>query len=81
MKNPARLALLKPIDRLDADLALGADAPQFEFVVPDQCHDMHGQPPCGAFDALQPEGDKTVQNLVTKIEASPAFTANSLSYS
>jgi len=77
-KNPARLALLKPLDKLNADLALGAGAPQFELIVPDQCHDMHGQPPCGAFDALLREGDKAVKDLVTKIEASPAFTANSL---
>lgn len=77
-KNNARLALLKPIDKLDADLALGANAPQFEFIVPDQCHDMHGQPPCGAFDPLLREGDKEVKNVVTKIESSPAFTANSL---
>lgn len=76
--NPARLALLKPLDDLPKDLALGASAPQFEFIVPDQCHDMHGQTPCSSFDPLLREGDKTVKDLVTKIETSPAFTANSL---
>lgn len=76
--DPARLALLKPLDRLPADLALGANAPQFELIVPDQCHDMHGQTPCSNFDPLLREGDTTVKDLVTKIEASPAFTADSL---
>ena len=77
-RSPAHLALLKPLDQLKTDLALGAAAPQFEFIVPDQCHDMHGQTPCSNFDALLREGDKTVKDLVGKIEASPAFTANSL---
>jgi len=76
--SPARLAELKPIDQLKGDLAKGAGAPQFEFIVPDQCHDMHGQSPCSDFDPLLREGDKEVNALVTKIEASPAFTADSL---
>jgi phospholipase C len=76
--NPGRLAQLKPIDQLKSDLARGASAPQFEFIVPDQCHDMHGQAPCSDFDPLLREGDKEVEALVTKIEASPAFTADSL---
>jgi len=76
--EPGRLAMLKPIDRLKADLALGASAPQFELIVPDQCHDMHGQAPCSDFDPLLREGDKEVAALVGKIEASPAFTADSL---
>jgi hypothetical protein len=78
VENKERMAALKPIKDLDGDLALGALAPQFEFIVPDQCHDMHGQPPCGNFDPLLREGDSEVKTLVTKIEASPAFTANSL---
>jgi phospholipase C len=76
--SPGRLAMLKPIDQLKGDLALGASAPQFEFIVPDQCHDMHGQSPCPDFDPLLRAGDKEVTGLVTKIEASPAFTADSL---
>lgn len=76
--NVSRLAKLKPITQLSSDLALGASAPQFEFIVPDQCHDMHGQAPCGNFDNLLKMGDAEVQKLVTKIEASPAFTTNSV---
>jgi phospholipase C len=76
--NQTRLARLKPMASLTADLALGANAPQFEFIVPDQCHDMHGQAPCDNFDILLREGDTMVKSLVTKIEASPAFTANSI---
>ena len=76
--NPARLALLKPIGDLTKDLALGANAPQFEFIVPDQCHDMHGTTPCSSFDPLVREGDRMVEGLVSQIETSPAFTADSL---
>ncbi len=77
-KRPARLGLLKPMGQLTTDLAKGSAAPAFEFIVPDQCHDMHGQSPCANFDPLLREGDKEVNDLVTQIESSPAFTANSL---
>jgi phospholipase C len=78
VENKERMADLKPMDMLASDLALGALAPQFEFIVPDQCHDMHGQPPCENYDELLREGDTEVKNLVGEIEASPAFTADSL---
>jgi hypothetical protein len=76
--NKERMADLKPISYLAGDLALGARAPQFEFIVPDECHDMHGSGPCESYDPLLREGDAEVKSLVTEIEASPAFTTNSL---
>ena len=33
-----------PITELSRDLATG-DVPRFDYVVPDECHDMHGDPP------------------------------------
>ncbi|MEY9862200.1 hypothetical protein ABH935_007845 [Catenulispora sp. GAS73] len=33
-----------PVDQLDRDLASG-DVPAFGWVIPDECHDQHGDPP------------------------------------
>jgi hypothetical protein len=33
-----------PIDQLGKDLASGS-VPRFSYVIPDECHDMHGDPP------------------------------------
>jgi hypothetical protein len=40
--DPARLANVKTYDALSADLASVATTPDFAFIVPDQCNDMHG---------------------------------------
>lgn len=76
--NKERMANIKPISYLASDLALGARAPQFEFIVPDECHDMHGSGPCENYDPLLREGDNEVKTLVDEIESSPAFTTDSL---
>jgi phosphatidylinositol-3-phosphatase len=65
-----------------ADLATG-DVPNFSFIVPNQCHDMHGfvsggTPICSAnTDAeagyLMLQGDAEVKKLVTGIKASEAW--------
>lgn len=39
--NPARLANVKPYSSLASDLNSG-HAPNFTFIVPDQCNDLHG---------------------------------------
>ncbi len=39
--DPSRLAKIKPYDALAADLN-SRHAPQFVYIVPNQCHDMHG---------------------------------------
>lgn len=39
--DPARMALVKPLTRLQADLN-GGHAPDFVWISPNQCHDMHG---------------------------------------
>jgi hypothetical protein len=40
--NPARLAHVKPYSQLAADLASPATTPDFVWITPDQCNDMHG---------------------------------------
>jgi hypothetical protein len=42
--NPADWSRQVPIGQLGADLRAG-DVPRFSYVVPDECHDMHGDPP------------------------------------
>ena len=40
--DPARMANVKPYTDLAGDLAKGDTTPNFSFIVPDQCNDMHG---------------------------------------
>lgn len=78
--NPARLAKIVPLNKmteLSRALANPATAPRFVLIVPDQCHDMHGQTPCSDPDQLLLAGDAYVQSLVQTIIASPAYTHNS----
>jgi hypothetical protein len=62
------------VDQFDTDLQNG-DVGTVNFVVPDQCDDMHGtgsDPTCtGA--SLVKRGDAYVQQVVTKIQASPIW--------
>jgi hypothetical protein len=43
-RNPVDWSRQVPINELPADLRSG-DVPRFSYVVPDECHDMHGDPP------------------------------------
>jgi hypothetical protein len=42
--NPYDWSHQVPIDQLDQDLDSG-NVPTFSYIVPDECHDMHGDPP------------------------------------
>ncbi len=61
------------INGLYADLGDGK-APNFSFIAPNQCHDMHGigngSPLCKSDSTLVQMGDATVKQLVTTIKAS-----------
>jgi hypothetical protein len=51
--SPSEFAKIVPIQQLSTDLT--ASPPSFGYIVPDQCHDMHGAPPyCN--DAATPGG-------------------------
>ncbi|MFL9918251.1 alkaline phosphatase family protein [Paraburkholderia fungorum] len=61
-------------DQFDTDLQNG-DVGAVNFVVPDQCDDMHGtgsDPTCTG-DSLVKRGDAYVQQVVSKIQASPIW--------
>jgi phosphatidylinositol-3-phosphatase len=41
-QSPARMTNVKPYTRFEKDLQNVATTPNFAFIVPDQCNDMHG---------------------------------------
>ena len=92
--NPGRLAKIKPYTALAADLnGQEKTIPDFVYIVPNQCHDMHGGvygsvgegSPCpygstnnDANDtALKQKADAFVQQAVTTIMSSKAWSGNS----
>jgi hypothetical protein len=81
LQTPGELAKMFPLTQLPADLAAGT-VPNFSYIVPDECDDMHGAPPwCVDSDStgtlqqsfLIARGDKFVGNLVNEITASSTW--------
>lgn len=93
LNSPSRLANVKPMDNLATDLATGK-APNYAFIVPDECHDMHGVSPPSATAYGMPwcgypanfviphktvqAADSYLKYLVTTIMSSPAWTSDSV---
>ena len=82
--NAARMANIVDLSQLDADLASGK-VPDYVWISPDQCHDMHGRgggssDPCDFSneDKLIQTGDKFLSDTVGQIMASHAWTGNSV---
>ena len=80
--DPALASKIVGFDQLDRDLASG-EVPSYAHIVPDQCNDMHGRngrhvPPDCRFNneqGLIARGDRTIGELVDKIQASPIWSA------
>ena len=81
LQLPAELAKMYPFGQLSADLAAG-NVSSLSYIVPDECHDMHGAPPwCVDSDntgTLQQSwlistGDAFVGNVVNEITSSPMW--------
>jgi len=66
------LANMVPDTQLTSDLASGNLA-NFSYVVPDQCHDMHGTGGCSDENGLISEGDTYVGNTVSAIMSSKVW--------
>jgi phosphatidylinositol-3-phosphatase len=62
------LAKIVPDTQLEPDLANPGTFPNFAFITPDLCHDMHGEPQCR--DGLTRVGDDYVNQAVNAIMAS-----------
>jgi phospholipase C len=82
--NPARVANIVDFSQFTADLANGT-VPDYSWISPDQCHDMHGRAatpadPCdfSQIQALISTGDTFVMNAVNAIMNSSAWTGNSV---
>ena len=83
--SPARMANVVDYSQLDADLASGNVA-DYNFVAPDQCHDMHGRggdfatDPCsyGHTQDLIAAGDAFLRDFVDRVTSSPSWTGNSV---
>jgi phospholipase C len=82
--NPARLANIVDFSEFSTDLANGT-VPDYSWISPDQCHDMHGRAatpadPCdfSQVQALISTGDAFVQGAVNAIMKSSAWTGNSV---
>jgi phosphatidylinositol-3-phosphatase len=54
------------------DLQSG-NLPNFSYIVPDQCHDMHGTGGCSGDAILIPAGDMYVSDAVNAIKSSPTW--------
>ena len=75
-KNPARLDKLRPLDSLAPELS--GKAPNFAFIVPNQCHDGHGLKMCDDPGQLTRDYDAFVEKTVGLIRGSPNWTENSV---
>ena len=82
--NPARMANIVDFSEFSTDLANGT-VPDYSWISPDQCHDMHGRAatpadPCdfSQVQALISTGDAFVQGAVNAIMKSSAWTGNSV---
>ncbi|HEX9098303.1 MAG TPA: alkaline phosphatase family protein [Candidatus Dormibacteraeota bacterium] len=79
--SPARMANIVDLSQLDADLAAGT-VPDYVWISPDQCNDMHGRSTAGACNfgnvqGLIRTGDTFLSNTVGAIMSSSAWTGNS----
>jgi phospholipase C len=70
--NPAEMQKLVPIEQLTADLASNT-VPSFSFIVPDQCHDMHGTTSCPDATTNVKVADAYLAQLVANITVSKAW--------
>lgn len=65
-------ANLVPDTQLMADLSTG-DVPNFSYIIPDQCHDIHGQPACPDKETNIKVGDEYLATVVTAIRNSKVW--------
>jgi len=72
--NPARMANIVDLSQLDTDLASG-HVPNYAWISPDQCHDMHGR---GGGGAADPCDFSHEQNLIATGDAFLAQTVGAI---
>ena len=82
--NPERVAHIVDFSQFATDLA-NNEVPDYVWISPDQCHDMHGRAatpadPCdfSQVQSLIATGDAFLSNTVSEIMSSRAWTGNSV---
>jgi hypothetical protein len=83
MQTPSEFAKQTPYPQLSADLASG-NVPNLSYIVPDECHDMHGAPPwcvdSGKFGGvddteLVAQGDQFAGQTINAITSSSMWSS------
>jgi phospholipase C len=76
--SPACAANDVPLERLTADLASVATAPNLSYITPDLCHDGHDAPCANGEPGGLVSADAWLRTWVPRILASPAFARDGL---
>lgn len=76
--SPAELNKMRPLPDLNRGLTSG-HVPNFSYIMPDECHDMHGAPPV-CVDSGNP-GDINDNWLVSTADAFAAQTVHAITHS
>ena len=75
--SPARMANVVDFGQLSSDIN-GGDPPEYVWISPDQCHDMHGR---GTSDTNDPCGFAHVQELIAAGDTFLRVTVNKIMHS
>jgi hypothetical protein len=75
-KDPARMRRIVPFTQFAQDIQTNS-VPNFVWITPDVCHDMHGASNCQSYDGLISQGDSFVHTTVREIMDSPAWKQGS----
>lgn len=70
--NPTRMQQIVPFTQFALDMQ-SKTIPNFVWISPDVCNDMHGAPACSSYDGLIATGDNFVRSTVQTIMHSPAW--------
>lgn len=70
--NSARMQRIVPFTALSQDLQSGS-VPNFAWISPDVCNDMHGTDSCSSYDSLIKQGDTFIHSTVQEIMSSAAW--------
>ena len=74
--NPGRMQRIVPLTQISQDIQSGS-VPNFAWISPDACHDMHSAPDCAAYDPVIALGDQFVRSIVQEIIHSTAWQEGS----
>jgi phospholipase C len=74
--NASRIERIVPFTQFNQDVQSG-NVPNFAWISPDECNDMHGTPNCASYDGLISLGDTFVRTIVQNITQSSAWKEGS----